>query len=181
MRYISTRSAEQVGLVDAVMRGLAADGGLYMPAELPRFGADEIEGETFAEIAAELLAPFFADSELERELPAICREALDFPLPLKTLVDGELAVLELFHGPTAAFKDVGARFLAARLRLRFTDARAFESQCYTRAVRSLPGSSISSVVGAGTCARTKSRERSTTARRSRRPRSTTARCANGTD
>jgi threonine synthase len=61
-----------------------------------------------------VLAPFFEGSDLESELGAICRDAFDFPLPLKPLAkDGELAVLELFHGPTAAFKDVGARFLAA--------------------------------------------------------------------
>jgi threonine synthase len=68
-----------------------------------------------AEIAAEVLAPFFVGSGLEAELGAICRDAFDFPVPLKPLLgDGaELSVLELFHGPTAAFKDVGARFLAA--------------------------------------------------------------------
>jgi threonine synthase len=115
MRYHSTRSGEQTDLIDAVMRGLAADGGLFVPEELPRFQPDELRGESLAEIATELLAPFFAGSALERQLGAICREALDFPVPLRPLIDahGELSVLELFHGPTAAFKDVGARFLAA--------------------------------------------------------------------
>jgi threonine synthase len=115
MRYQSTRGGEEVDLVDAVLRGIAADGGLFVPAELPRFAPSEVEGETFADIAAQLLAPFFAGSGLEHQLGAICRDAFDFPLPLRTLIDahGELSVLELFHGPTAAFKDVGARFLAA--------------------------------------------------------------------
>ena len=113
MRYTSTRSAEETGLVDAILRGLAADGGLFVPETLPRFSPDQFRGETLAEIAAELLAPFFAGSVLERDVAAICADALDFPVPLKPLVPGELAVLELFHGPTAAFKDVGARFLAA--------------------------------------------------------------------
>jgi threonine synthase len=114
MRYLSTRGGESVGLVDAVMRGLAADGGLYVPEELPRFSAGDFKGESLADIAADLLAPFFAGSGLEREVRAICRRALDFPVPLRQLIDahGELAVLELFHGPTAAFKDIGARFLA---------------------------------------------------------------------
>ena len=115
MRYLSTRGGQETGLVDAIMRGLAADGGLFVPSELPRFNPQALRGSSFAEIASEVLAPFFAGSELESELGAICRDAFDFPLPLKPLLaDGaELAVLELFHGPTAAFKDVGARFLAA--------------------------------------------------------------------
>jgi threonine synthase len=114
MRYLSTRGGESVGLVDAVMRGLAADGGLFVPEELPRFNAGDFRGESLADIAADLLAPFFVGSGLEREVRAICRRALDFPVPLRSVIDahGELSVLELFHGPTAAFKDIGARFLA---------------------------------------------------------------------
>jgi threonine synthase len=72
-----------------------------------------VRGDTLAEIAAEVLAPFFEGSGLEADLGALCRDAFDFPLPLKAVVNDELYVLELFHGPTAAFKDVGARFLAA--------------------------------------------------------------------
>ena len=114
MRYQSTRGGQETGLVDAMMRGLAADGGLFVPDELPRVDPAAVRGESLAEIAAEVLAPFFEGSGLEDELGAICRDAFDFPLPLKPLLaDGELSVLELFHGPTAAFKDVGARFLAA--------------------------------------------------------------------
>ena len=113
MRYLSTRGAQGSGLVDAVMRGLAADGGLFVPDELPRFDPHDLRGESLAEISAEVLAPFFEGSGLESELAAICRDAFDFPLPLKSVVGDKLFVLELFHGPTAAFKDVGARFLAA--------------------------------------------------------------------
>jgi threonine synthase len=125
MRYQSTRGGEQAELVDAVMRGLAADGGLFVPDELPRFKPRDFRGNSLAEIATELLAPFFQGSSLERELAAICSDAFDFPLPLKSVAPG-LEVLELFHGPTAAFKDVGARFLAAvmeRALARSTDAR----------------------------------------------------------
>jgi threonine synthase len=84
---------------------------------MPHFEPSEIGGETLAEIAGELLAPFFAGSPLASALAEICREALDFPVPLVTLraEPDPLAVLELFHGPTAAFKDVGARFLAATM------------------------------------------------------------------
>jgi threonine synthase len=127
MRYLSTRGGQGTGLVDAVMRGLAPDGGLYVPDELPRFDPHAVRGDSLAEISAEVLAPFFAGSGFEGELPAICRDAFDFPLPLKELTaNGELSVLELFHGPTAAFKDVGARFLAALMERalgRAADAR----------------------------------------------------------
>ena len=128
MRYLSTRGGEETDLVDAVMRGLATDGGLFVPDELPRFTPQDFRGTTLAEISAELLAPFFADSGLEGQLGAICRDAFDFPVPLRPLIEahGELSVLELFHGPTAAFKDIGARFLAAvmeRALPRFSDQR----------------------------------------------------------
>ena|SRR5881394_518451 len=114
MRYSSTRGGETVGLVEAVFRGLAADGGLFVPVELPRLAPAAFKGDSLAEIAAELLAPFFAGSGFERELGPICRRALDFPVPLRPVIDAraEISVLELFHGPTAAFKDIGARFLA---------------------------------------------------------------------
>jgi threonine synthase len=116
MRYQSTRSGESASLVEAIMQGLAADGGLFVPDELPRIVPADVRGETLAEIAAEVLAPFFAGSALEHELAAICTDAFDFPVPLRELnPGGELSVLELFHGPTAAFKDVGARFLAAAM------------------------------------------------------------------
>lgn len=126
MRYRSTRGGGETELVDAVLRGLAADGGLFVPEELPRFAPQDFHGSSLAEIATELLAPFFLGSSLERELAAICRDAFDFPLPLKR-VAAELEVLELFHGPTAAFKDFGARFLAAlmeRALARSTDSRS---------------------------------------------------------
>jgi threonine synthase len=103
-------------------------GGHEQAAELPRFQPQDIGGESLAAIASEVLAPFFVGSGLESELGGICRDAFDFPLPLKPLLAGgaELSVLELFHGPTAAFKDVGARFLAAlmeRALRRSTDSR----------------------------------------------------------
>ena len=117
MRYQSTRSAEQAGLVDAVMRGLATDGGLFVPTDWPRFDPGALLATSLAEIGTQLLQPFFEGSPLEAALPDICRETFDFPLPLVPLSggDGDLAVLELFHGPTAAFKDFGARFLAATM------------------------------------------------------------------
>lgn len=115
MRYVSTRGASPpVPLSAAVERGLAPDGGLYVPESFPASAAMEMDGGgPLAAVAERLLAPFFAgDDALAPALGDICREAFTFPVPLRELGDGT-AVLELFHGPTAAFKDVGARFLAA--------------------------------------------------------------------
>lgn len=116
MQFQSTRGGGATDLITAVMRGLAPDGGLYVPDALPRFDVAAFDGrDSLAEIAEVFLAPFFADSPLAPQLGDICRDSLNFPVPLKRLAgaDGLLSVLELFHGPTAAFKDVGARFLAA--------------------------------------------------------------------
>ncbi len=115
MRYFSTRGAHETDFIGAVSRGLAPDGRLYVPEELPRFDPAEIQGDTLEDIGAQLLAPFVAGSPLEPKLQSLCAQAFDFPIPLVPVDKGRgpLWVLEVFHGPTAAFKDVGARFLAA--------------------------------------------------------------------
>jgi threonine synthase len=116
MRYLSTRGGPSVALEDAIMSGTAPDGGLYVPEQLPHFNPVNLPVEApLAEIAAIVLEPFFAGSSLEGELQDICLEAFNFPAPLRAIAEGSerLSVLELFHGPTAAFKDFGARFLAA--------------------------------------------------------------------
>jgi threonine synthase len=114
MKYVSTRAAvEPLGLSEAIQTGLAPDGGLYVPERFPKFGTEEFDGlDSLPEIAERFLAPFFEGDELSAHLSDICREAFDFDVPLVEL-DETTALLELFHGPTAAFKDVGARFLAA--------------------------------------------------------------------
>jgi threonine synthase len=113
MNYISTRdSAHSASLSRALQRGLAPDGGLYVPASFPRLEAREFRDlDALPEIAERLLEPFFSGDPLADSLGQICRDAFDFPIPLQPLRPGT-SVLELFHGPTAAFKDVGARFLA---------------------------------------------------------------------
>jgi len=118
MKFPSTRgTAAPATLSAALVAGLAADGGLYVPESLPTFAAaDFADDATLAAITARLLAPFFADDALADELPAICAEAFDFPVTLKALAVAQTSLLELFHGPTAAFKDFGARFLAACMR-----------------------------------------------------------------
>jgi len=114
MRFISTRGggAPQT-LSNALALGLAEDGGLFVPETFPTLPTLPQAGLSLAETASALIAPFFAGDALESELPAICAEALDFPVPVLPTKDPRTEVLELFHGPTAAFKDVGARFLAA--------------------------------------------------------------------
>ena len=116
MRFKSTRDPGHTAtLSEALARGLAPDGGLYVPVEFPAFSSADFDGATtLPDTARRLLLPFFAGDALAPALDAIVAEAFSFPVPLTPLGSGEdAAVLELFHGPTAAFKDVGACFLAA--------------------------------------------------------------------
>jgi threonine synthase len=126
--YASTRDASlAVGFSVALMQGLAPDGGLFAPATLPRVTPQEFDGlESLAAVATRLLTPFVGTDPLTAALPDLCAEAFNSPAPLQPLdAQGRLFVLELFHGPTAAFKDFGARFLAACFAgLRSADARA---------------------------------------------------------
>lgn len=118
MDYVSTAdpNAKGTDLATALLAGLAPDGGLYVPRTLPTANLDALRAQTdLPGLATELLAPFCAGSRLEPALPEICREALNLPLPLPELGDSATRLMELFHGPTAAFKDFAARFLAACL------------------------------------------------------------------
>src|ERR1700689_5692308 len=120
MLFASTRNAlHRVGFGAALTHGLAADGGLYTPGDWPQ-RAPASDSADLPALALELLQPFVAGDGLAPELAAICREAFNFPAPLLMLDAGaRLGVLELFHAPTAAFKDFAAPFLAAALtRLR---------------------------------------------------------------
>jgi threonine synthase len=116
MQFISTRDPSRTAtLSEALRRGLAPDGGLYVPAAFPALSPADFDGrEDLPSVARRFLAPFFDGDGLAPELDAIVGEAFNFPVPLVTLATpGDAAVLELFHGPTSAFKDFGARFLAA--------------------------------------------------------------------
>ncbi len=118
MQFISTRNPQhRVGFGAALRQGLAPDGGLYVPEQWPQQALQGLDADTqLAALAAQLLAPFAAGDALAPAMPDIAAEAFNFPAPLVPLhQDGGLSVLELFHGPTAAFKDFGARFLAASL------------------------------------------------------------------
>lgn len=118
MRFASTRQkAPEDSFSEAIVNGIAPDGGLYLPTEWPQADLKSFgEASDLPGIAARFIAPFIAGDRLESKLPDITRDAFDFPAPLVPLTkDERLGVLELFHGPTAAFKDFGARFLAATM------------------------------------------------------------------
>jgi len=113
MRFVSTRKrARPASFSEAILGGLAPDGGLYVPEAFPDLRPESFDpGRSFAELAAGFLEPFLQRDPLAPQLASICERAFDFPLVLRELEDAT-SVLELFHGPTAAFKDFGARFLA---------------------------------------------------------------------
>ncbi len=118
MRYFSTRGEGPATLDEALVNGIAGDGGLYMPEELPTFAISDFDdAATIPEVAQVLLQPFFGGSALAPDLGRILAETFSFGIPVVPLngIEGNAALLELFHGPTAAFKDVGAGFLAACL------------------------------------------------------------------
>lgn len=123
MQYLSTRGQSPgVSLAAALRAGLAPDGGLYVPATWPVAAADLNEPLPLPETAVRLLRPFFEGDELAGALPSICADALQLPAPVVPTNDPSVFLLELFHGPTAAFKDFAARFLAACFaRLRRAD------------------------------------------------------------
>ncbi len=128
MRYRSTRSeAAAVPFSTAIRQGLAPDGGLYVPEALPRLEPTAFAShDGLASVALPLLGPFTAGDPLADQLPEIVADAFNFPAPLVAdpVDPAGPSVLELFHGPTAAFKDFGARFLAACLqRLPNPDGR----------------------------------------------------------
>src|SRR5579885_428421 len=115
MRYRSTAGkAPLTSLRGAVLRGLAPDGGLYMPVEIARQSPEELEefrALPFNEVCFRVVRPFATPDVPEETLWQIVSEAINFPVKLVSLSPG-LHVLELFHGPTLAFKDFGARFMA---------------------------------------------------------------------
>jgi threonine synthase len=119
MQYYSTNGkAPRASLEKAVIRGLAEDRGLYMPERIPVLPEeffDNIQTMTFHEIATAVAQAFFGEDVPAAELQRIVEETLSFDCPVVP-VTRSIGALELFHGPTLAFKDVGARFMARLLR-----------------------------------------------------------------
>ncbi len=115
MQLYSTNSPHLgVTLKQAVFRGLPEDNGLYMPREIPKLPEEFIKAlpdKTFQEIAMEISSRLFGDSIEKTALKKIISEVFNFDLPLVPL-EPNVYALELFHGPTLAFKDFGARFMA---------------------------------------------------------------------
>ena len=116
MDFVSTRVPDgpRVSLRRAVLDGLAPDGGLYVPTAIPALDPDRVDGLadlSFHDLGVALARGYVSDELTEADLRRIVERALDFPIPLVWL-DDQTAVLELFHGPTFAFKDVGAQFMA---------------------------------------------------------------------
>lgn len=115
MKYHSTNNKNKlVTFREAVMKGLADDGGLFMPEYIPVLDPSffqNIKKYSFAEIGFEIASRFIENEISQNNLINIVNNTIDFPAPLVKLNDS-LNVLELFHGPTLAFKDFGARFMA---------------------------------------------------------------------
>jgi threonine synthase len=120
VRYVSTRGeAPPLGFMDVTLAGLARDGGLYVPESWPRLSAETIvgfAGRPYAEVAVEVIRPFVGDTISEAELSRLAREAYGTfrhpaVVPIAQFGAGTF-LLELFHGPTLAFKDVAMQLLA---------------------------------------------------------------------
>jgi len=118
MRFVSTAGeAPTATLGEALRQGLAPGGGLYMPEALPPLSDaffEKLPGRPLAESAGAVARHLLGEDFEKGEIEALVADALDFPIPLVPLGE-RIRVLELFHGPTLAFKDVGARCLARLL------------------------------------------------------------------
>ncbi len=119
MHYFSTnRTSPHASFRQAVVAGQPDDKGLYFPSEIPKLAPDFVSGmydRSNEQIAFEVIRPFVGGEIPDETLFEICRETVDFSFPLVQITD-RISTLELFHGPTLAFKDVGARFMSRCLR-----------------------------------------------------------------
>ncbi len=117
MEFVSTRDKnkeKKYTLSDAILKGLALDGGLFVPLSLPRVPASFTISKGLSYAMYEAIKPFFEGDELEDDLLDICNDAFSFPIGMKE-VEKEKVFMELFYGPTSAFKDFGARFLSSSM------------------------------------------------------------------
>ncbi len=119
MQYFSTnRNSPHVSFREATLKGQPDDKGLYFPEKIPKLSAEFLEtfrSKMNEQIAFEVIRPYIGDSIPDDKLFEICAETVNFPFPL-VQISNNISALELFHGPTLAFKDVGARFMSRCLR-----------------------------------------------------------------
>jgi threonine synthase len=121
-RFVSTRgAAPAVGFREALLAGLAPDGGLYVPEALPAVDFADLRDASFVELGTAIATRVIGEEIARLDLERLLTDALNFPVPLALV--GDRAVVELFHGPTFAFKDVGARVMA-RLMAHLNDGPA---------------------------------------------------------
>ncbi|HBR12651.1 MAG TPA: threonine synthase [Chryseobacterium sp.] len=114
MKYISTRQHEETNIKAAILKGLADDGGLFMPEYIPQLDSaffENLPNLTLQEIGFRVAREFLGESIPDENLKEIIDEVLNFEIPAVKISEN-IYSLELFHGPTMAFKDVGARFMA---------------------------------------------------------------------
>lgn len=114
MKYISTRQQEETNIKTAILKGLADDGGLFMPEYIPQLDSaffEKLPNLTLQEIGFRVAREFLGESIPDENLKEIIDEVLNFEIPAVKISEN-IYSLELFHGPTMAFKDVGARFMA---------------------------------------------------------------------
>jgi threonine synthase len=124
MQYFSTNHRSPAATFDqATLAGQPDDGGLFFPSAIPKFPAGLFDtGREKAETAFEVIRPYVGGTIPDDALVEICRETVDFDFPLVKVTE-QICSLELFHGPTFAFKDVGARFISRRVRHFASDIR----------------------------------------------------------
>ena len=118
MKYISTKANHAITIEEALFSGTSKGGGLYMPESIPKIQTEEFKTfNNFQEFSYQLLSYFFVGSTIEDDLEDIVNNSLNFPVIHRDISEDQnhYSVLELFHGPTAAFKDFGARFLASSM------------------------------------------------------------------
>ena len=115
MKFYSTNNKSKfVSFSEAVKKGLPEDNGLYMPEripQLPKSFFDQMDSLSIPEVGIEILKPYTVGDVPDKVLKELCNDAFSFDIPLINVED-DINVLELYHGPTLAFKDFGARFMA---------------------------------------------------------------------
>ena len=115
MKFLSTRrQSPLVSWEEAILQGLPPDNGLYMPTEIPVLPSDfweKVDTLSFLDIATEVATAWLKDVIPPHDIQRLMKEAYNFDAPVVTL-KADLSILELFHGPSMAFKDFGARFMA---------------------------------------------------------------------